>query len=110
MATWAGPALVEVQRIRAVQDEFKDAFDLVVLVVDEEPEMAGIFAEKFELTDVIGWVESTDDLVRDEGPFGPIGTLPTSILLDVEGRIAVRSDGPWPPGSLEQSLRALGTP
>jgi hypothetical protein len=41
-----------------------------------------------------------------EGPFGPIAVLPTSVLLDREGRILARMDGLWPPGLLRRSVEA----
>ena len=107
VTTWAGPALVEVQRVRAVREEFGNAFSVLVLVLDENPQAAAIFAKTFELSEEVGRVEPMQTLVGPRGPFGPITQVPTSVLLDAEGRIAVRSDGSWPSGALEKGLRVL---
>lgn len=107
MATWAGPALIEVERIRTLQENSNSAFEYLILVVDEDRRMAAIFAEKFGITQAVGRVPSSQELVDDEGPFGPITMVPTSILLDQDGRIVVRSDGPWPSGVLEKGIKAI---
>lgn len=108
VATWAGPALVEVQRLRTLQKAREGAFAVVLLVVDEDPQMAAIFAERFEVPDVVGRVEDVARFTGPRGPLGPIGVVPTSVLLDGEGRIALRSDGPWPEGVLARALDRLG--
>lgn len=107
VATWAGPALVEVERLRTIQRTYGDAVEVVILVLDEEPEMAAIFAETFDLPGAVGRVEEPERLIGEGGPFGPIGVVPTTVLLDAEGRIALRSDGPLPVGALEAALDAL---
>lgn len=110
VATYAGPALVEVERIRLITKPHGEAVVLVLLVLDDAPEMAAIFAETFEVPQAVGRVEDPAQFVGPKGPFGPIGVVPTGILLDQDGRILVRSDGPWPPGVLEEALFKLLTP
>lgn len=107
VATWAGPAIVEVERLRAVAEARPEQLETVILVLDEDPRMAAIFAETFGVEGVVGRVEDPETFVSERGPFGPIGVVPTSVLLDPEGRIAVRSDGPWPEGALDRALDAL---
>lgn len=107
VATWAGPAIVEVERLRALAVARPGRFETVILVLDEDERMAGIFAETFGVQGVVGRVLEPTSFVDAGGPFGPIGVVPTSILLDAEGRIALRSDGPWPEGSLARALDAL---
>ncbi|MEO1233184.1 MAG: hypothetical protein AAFZ18_30240 [Myxococcota bacterium] len=110
VATWAGPALVEVERLKALRSARDDDFELILIVLDEAVEMAAIFAETFGVPESVGRVEDVPRFVSERGPFGPIGVVPTSVLLDAEGRIAVRSDGPWPEGTLSRALDALGRP
>lgn len=105
VATWAGPALVEIERVRTLTEGRK--IQVLVLVLDEEPEMAAIFARAFGLAEVVGRVPEPEALLGPSGPFGPIGVVPTGVLLDAEGRIALRSDGPWPEGTLERALADL---
>lgn len=107
IATWAGPALVEVERLQAISRIRSREVALVVLVLDEETEMAAIFAETFGLPEAVGRVENSARFAGNEGPFGPIAVVPTGILLDAEGRIALRSDGPWPTGVLQKALDSL---
>lgn len=107
VATWAGPALVEVERLRALTAPFGDQVEVVILVLDEDPTMAAVFAEAFEVPDAVGRVPDPAALVSERGPFGPIGVVPTGILIGPDGRIVLRSDGPWPPGVLANALNEL---
>lgn len=107
VATWAGPALVEVERLRSIQAAEGDRIHVVILVLDPEPQMAAIFAETFEIPEAVGRVDDVERFVSEDGPFGPIGVVPTGILLGSDGRILLRSDGPWPPGVLERALARL---
>lgn len=107
VATWAGPALVEVERLKALRIARNESFELVLIVLDEQAEMAAIFAETFEVPDSVGRVDDVASFVSARGPFGAIGVVPTSILLDSQGRIALRSNGPWPEGALTKALDAL---
>ena len=107
LATWAGPAIVEVQRLRVLREAQDEPFAWLILVLDEDPEMAGIFAETFEVRAEVGRIVRPDTFLGPRGPFGPIAMVPTSVLLDGAGHIVVRSDGPWPEGALEKALRAL---
>ncbi len=107
VATWAGPALVELERIFSLRQARPGVFSLVVLALDEDPRMVGIFAETHGIEADVGVLPDQASFVGPGGPFGPVGQVPTSVLLDAEGRIAVRSDGLWPPGALERALDQL---
>ena len=107
IATWAGPALIEVERLQVTQQTYGRDFGLLFLVVDERPEMAAVFAETFKVRPSVGRIEPPQALVGEKGPFGSIGIIPTSVLLDAKGQIIVRSDGPWPIGALEKALDAV---
>lgn len=107
VATWAGPALIEVERLKTLERAYKGEAAVVILVLDEDPEMAAIFAETFEVPEAVGRLDNSEAFVGADGPFGPITVVPTSIVLDAEGRIVLRSDGPFPPGTPEKALDAL---
>lgn len=107
VATWAGPALIEVRRLHRLRETHGEAVEIVIIVLDEQTEMAAIFAETFEVPESVGRVENRAAFVGAGGPLGEIGLIPTSVLLDRQGKIAVRSDGPWPAGALEEAVETL---
>lgn len=107
VATWAGAALIEVERLLEVRRETDGAFALVVLVLDDEPTTAAVFADTFEIPELVGRVEDRARFEGEDGPFGPIAMVPTTVLLDAGGSIALRSDGPLPEGVLQEALQKL---
>jgi hypothetical protein len=101
-------ALVEVPRIKKLAKEYQGAsFKAVAIALDDEPEAIRVFRDTFELTYPVGTVEDRAALIGPRGPFGKIEGVPTSILLDKEGRIAARMSGVWGAGVLEEAVRRL---
>lgn len=106
--TWADPALIEVPRLRTLANT-RDARDLVIVCValDDSDEMIKIFIQTFEVPYLVVRPSNLAEFVGSTGPFGLIGTIPTSILIDREGRIAGRMDGTWPEEILEKAIDRL---
>lgn len=105
MNTWAEPALIELPRLRlSHQRHAREGLAIVAVVLDPEPAAARIFAETFELPyTVVTPVEAA--FASPAGPFGAIRTVPTSLLIDREGRLIARAEGTWDPEILEAALR-----
>jgi thiol-disulfide isomerase/thioredoxin len=99
--TWSDPSLVEVPRLAALARRYPERVEVVGLSVDVEPEATRVFAETFDVPYDVGRVPDLASFMGPSGPFGPIGIIPTSVVLDPAGRIAARVDGMWGEGVLE---------
>jgi thiol-disulfide isomerase/thioredoxin len=97
ISTWSDPALLEVPPLKALHKKYARDDVEIVCVVLEEPKIAAIFAKTFEIPYIVTTAEDPAELTSKDGPFGAITIVPTSILLDRDGRIAARMEGIWPP-------------
>jgi hypothetical protein len=107
ISTWADPALLEVPRIKAMRAAYKDTDLSIICVVLEDAKIAGIFEKTFQIPYTVAVPDDVVFFSSAEGPLGGVAILPTSFLLDREGRIAARMDGIWPEGVLEEALDRL---
>jgi hypothetical protein len=108
MTTWADLALLEVPRLKKIATSYHPK-DLVVVAIalDEHINMVRIFAKTFEIPYYVGTVSDPAQFTGSEGPFGAITIIPTSILVDRDGRMVARMEGLWPNGVLEEGVRRL---
>lgn len=107
MTTWADPALSEVPRFKELLAKTDPKQFAIVAIVLEKPELARIFARAFRVPYYVGTVDDPAELTGPSGPLGPVTIIPTSALLDRDGRIAARMDGIWPKGLLEEAVGRL---
>lgn len=108
MTTWAEPALLEVPRLEAIRARYpEEALAIVSVALDEDPKMVRIFARTFAIRYTVATVLDRAGFTSDAGPLGAIRILPTTFLLDHEGRIAARMEGTWPAGALEEGVAGL---
>ena len=108
VATWAATALLEVPLLKQTHNRYaKDGLEIVALAIDETPLAVQVFADKFEIPYAVGLSEDDRALMGPHGPFGEITRLPTSVLLDRDGLIVVRSDGMWDPAALDAAVQRL---
>lgn len=107
LTTWSDPALVEAKFFEELRKEHQGDLEVVAIVLDEKKEMARIFEETFDTPFIVGTVEDPARFTGDRGPFGPISVIPTSVLLDRQGRIAARMDGMWEPELLARAVNKL---
>lgn len=105
--TWADPALAEIPLLRRLSQVHAPDLAIVCIALDAFEDAVQIFAETFELPYPVGKVEDPATFVSARGPFGPIGTVPTSVLLDRSGVIAARMDGTWEPDVLRRAIEGL---
>lgn len=98
-ASWCAPCLRSLPAYETLRGEFaREDFEIVAVNVDEDPADAHAFLRKVTLS---------FPLLRDDGTLAGAWapkTMPTSWLVDREGRIAHRHLG-WREGDLED-LRA----
>ncbi|WP_224363034.1 TlpA family protein disulfide reductase [Hyalangium versicolor] len=91
LATWCFPCVAELPTLEALQRDFgPQGFQVVGVGMDlEGAQVLAPFAEHYELRFP---VLVADERIRSgQSPFGTIGALPTSFILDRQGRVV----GAW---------------
>jgi len=102
-ATWCGPCRAEIPDLVELQNKYKDQLQVIGIVVDDDDEEAiRKFAEKFGINYPIAI--ATDEM-RNE--YGGIPALPTSFVLDGEGRVVQKHEGLRDPVLYEVEIRSL---
>jgi thiol-disulfide isomerase/thioredoxin len=102
-ATWCGPCQAEIPDLIALQQKYKDRLQIIGLIVDEDDASAvkNVVAE----TQINYPVAMTSPEVRIQ--YGGITALPTSFVLDTQGRIVQKHEGLRDPALYETEIRAL---
>jgi thiol-disulfide isomerase/thioredoxin len=102
-ATWCGPCRAEIPDLVDLQNKYKDRLQILGLVVDDD-DQDGIkeFAERFGINYPVA---IAGDDIRFQ--YGGIAALPTSFVLDSEGRIVQKHEGLRDPLLYETEIRAL---
>jgi len=108
-ATWCGHCLVEMPDFVALQEKFRgDGVQFIGLNVDRELSVPGLerflkwhFVETPINYPVLLAPESTEKL------FGGIDGLPTTYIIDAEGKVVFGCKGEFAKGDLERRLRTL---
>lgn len=102
-ATWCGPCRAEIPDLVELQNKYKDQFQIIGLVVDDDDEEA---VKKFVADSDINYpVALASDEVRLE--YGGIVALPTSFVLDDEGRVVQKHEGLRDPILFDVEVRSL---
>jgi thiol-disulfide isomerase/thioredoxin len=102
-ATWCGPCRAEIPDLVELQNKYKDQLQVIGLVVDDEDQAA---IKKFVAEFGIHYpVALATDALRLR--YGGIPALPTSFVLDAEGRIVQKHEGLRDPALYEVEIRAL---
>jgi thiol-disulfide isomerase/thioredoxin len=102
-ATWCGPCRAEIPDLIALQEKYKDHLQILGLVVDEDdPDAIQEFTKKFGINYPVA-IASND--IRFQ--YGGIAALPTSFVLDSEGRIVQKHEGLRDPLLYETEIRSL---
>jgi thiol-disulfide isomerase/thioredoxin len=102
-ATWCGPCRAEIPDLIALQTKYKDRLQIIGLVVDSDDEG--------EVRDVVReeGINYPNALSSNEvrGQYGGIAALPTSFVLDDQGRVVQKHVGLRNPVLYEVEVRAL---
>ncbi|GIV61178.1 MAG: hypothetical protein KatS3mg044_0044 [Rhodothermaceae bacterium] len=103
-ATWCGPCVIETPELVALYNDLKDRGLVVVgISLDEEGfEVVKPFAEEFNVT----YPMVVDDGAVAEA-YGGIYGLPTTFVLDKEGRIQQRFIGIFPTEEMRPKLEEM---
>ena len=102
-ATWCGPCRAEIPDLVGLQNKYKDQLQIIGLVVDDDDrEAIRKFVEKFRINYPVAI--ATDELRND---YGGIPALPTSFVLDAEGRVVQKHEGLRDPVLYEVEIRSL---
>jgi thiol-disulfide isomerase/thioredoxin len=102
-ATWCGPCRAEIPDLMELQNKYKDRLQILGLVVDDDDQDAiKDFVEKFGINYPVA-IASDDVRLK----YGGIAALPTSFVLDAEGRIVQKHEGLRDPVLYETEIRSL---
>lgn len=102
-ATWCGPCREEIPDLIELQKKYKTQLAIIALATDEdEPAEVKKFAQKAGINYRIGM--ATDSL---RGEYGGIPALPTSFIIDAQGRVVQKHIGLNDPSIYELEVRAL---
>src|SRR5467141_3245059 len=102
-ATWCGPCRAEIPDLVELQNKYKDHLQILGLVVDDDDQDAvKEFTERFGINYPVAI--ATNDIRLQ---YGGIAALPTSFVLDAEGRIVQKHEGLRDPVLYETEIRAL---
>jgi len=102
-ATWCGPCRAELYDLIDLQVKYKDRFQILSLIVDEDdPAVIQKVVERYGINYPVALAPTE---IRMQ--YGGIAALPTSFLLDAEGRIVQKHEGLHNPVLYELEVRAL---
>jgi thiol-disulfide isomerase/thioredoxin len=102
-ATWCGPCRMEVPDLVALQKKYKDRLQVIGLIIDDTDEDAiRAFAKGYGINYPIAIAP-----VETRFEFGGVPALPTSFVIDAQGRVVQKHIGLRDPVLYETEIRAL---
>jgi len=102
-ATWCGPCRMEVPDLVELQRKYQDRLQVIGLVIDDADEEAiRRFAKRYSINYPVAM--ATDDMRIQ---FGGVPALPTSFIIDAQGRVVQKHIGLRDPELYEMEVRAL---
>jgi thiol-disulfide isomerase/thioredoxin len=102
-ATWCGPCRAEIPDLIELQRKYKDQLEIIGLTVDEDD--PDVVKQTVAETGINYPVGMSPPEVRKS--YGGIAALPTSFVLDTEGRVVQKHEGLRDPVLYEAEIRAL---
>lgn len=102
-ATWCGPCRMEVPDLVELQKKYPERLQVIGLVVDdEEQDAVRAFAKRYSINYPIAM--ATNEI---RFRFGGVPALPTTFIIDAEGRVVQKHIGLRDPVLYELEIRAL---
>ncbi len=102
-ATWCGPCRAEIPDLVELQNKYKGRLQVIGLVIDDDDQAAiKKFVGEFGINYPVA-LASTGIRIQ----YGGIGALPTSFVLDSQGRVVQKHEGLRDPVLYETEIRAL---
>ena len=102
-ATWCPPCRYEIPELLELKKEYGDKLEIIGISEDEDGPDDVI---KFVLEKNMGYpiVMATREIVRS---YGGVPALPTTFLINTEGRVVTKHSGLYPKDAYDQEIRAL---
>jgi len=102
-ATWCGPCRAEIPDLVDLQKRYADKLEIIALATEEDDADQ---VRRFVLRSGINYrvAMAPDDLVR---AYGGIAALPTSFVIDAQGRVVQKHIGLNDPTLYERELKAM---
>jgi thiol-disulfide isomerase/thioredoxin len=102
-ATWCPPCRVEIPELLELKKEYKDRLEIVGISEDDDPPVEVLkFARQKGMTYPI--VMATSELID---AYGGVPALPTSFLIDTQGRVVQKHSGLYPIEAYDLEIRSL---
>jgi len=102
-ATWCPPCREEIPELLELKKEYKDRLEIVGISEDDDPPESVLkFMRKQGMTYPV--VMATPEIID---AYGGVPALPTSFLIDTEGRVVQKHSGLYPIESYEREIRSL---
>jgi len=102
-ATWCGPCRMEVPDLVELQKKYQDKLQVIGLVIDDADEdSVRKFAKRYSINYPVAM--ATDEM---RFQFGGVPALPTSFIIDAQGRVVQKHIGLRDPELYEMEVRAL---
>ena len=102
-ATWCPPCREEIPELLKLKKEYKDQLEIVGISEDDDPPESVLkFAQQQRMTYPI--VMATPELIDS---YGGVPALPTSFLIDTQGRVVQKHSGLYPIEAYDLEIRAL---
>jgi len=106
-ATWCGPCRAEIPDLVDLQKRYADKLEIIALATEEDdPDQVRHFVQGSGINYRVAM--ASDNVVRE---YGGIAALPTSFVIDAQGRVVQKHVGLNDPTLYERELKAmLGMP
>jgi thiol-disulfide isomerase/thioredoxin len=102
-ATWCPPCREEIPELLELKKEYQDRLEIVGVSEDDDPPAKVLkFARQQGMTYPI--VMATPELVES---YGGVAALPTTFLIDPQGRVVQKHSGLYPIESYHREIRTL---
>jgi len=102
-ATWCPPCREEIPELLELKKEFKDRLEIVGISEDDDPPESVVkFAKQKGMNYPI--IMATPELIDS---YGGVAALPTSFLIDTQGRVVQKHSGLYPIEAYDLEIRSL---
>jgi len=101
-ATWCPPCRVEIPEFIKLQEQHRDRLQIIGISEDDDPEHVREFVKEAGINYPV--VMATPELIA---AYGGVPALPTTFVVDTEGRVVQRHLGLWSSEAYDLEIRAL---
>jgi thiol-disulfide isomerase/thioredoxin len=107
-ATWCVPCKAEIPGFIELQKKYgAEGLQIIGLSVDDSAAMAKKYSDEMKMNYPILLAEGKEDILK---AYDPIPSIPVSVVIDRQGRIAARHLGIAPMAVFEKEISALLSP